>query len=275
MSDTEKTGIPVGSGYIYEMGFNGGDIPANDVIETDSNRLGYIEKGATLTYKATFKKFSDDMGKVKRSKLTDEDVTFKFGLISWVYSKLNSLCSTCRITEGNGKRTIKIGGVENDDGKKHLFRFVHPDKQLGDLRITIVGTNTGGLSLKYAPDDSTTVEPEISAEPSDNEGTLVIMEETDPVAETLGSLTVTSAAGTTTGKTAVSVSPALTSGNSYKYKTAATVSIPALNDTTADYTAWDGSSEITATTGNQILIVEVDGTGAVKKAGKATVTAKA
>jgi hypothetical protein len=148
MSDTttEKQGIPAGSGYIYETAFSG-TIPEDNVIETDVNRLGYIEKGATLTYKATFKKFKDDMGRVARNLLTDEDATFKFGLVSWVYSKLNKLCSTCRVTEKDGGRTIKIGGIGNDDGLKHLFRFVHPDKLLGDVRITIVGTNTGGLSL--------------------------------------------------------------------------------------------------------------------------------
>ena len=271
---SEVVNIPVGSGYIYEMAFDG-TIPDNATIETEANRLGYIEKGATLSYKPTFKNFTDDMGKVKRSKLTEEEVTFKFGLISWAYGKLASLCSTCRITEGSGKRTIKIGGVENDDGKKHLFRFVHPDKLLGDLRITIVGTNTGGLSLAYAPDDATKAEPEITAEPNDSEGTLVLLEETDPVG-TLGTLTVTSIAGATSGKTALTVSPTLTSGNSYKYKTAATVTLPSLNDSTSSgYTTWDGSSEITATTGNQILVVEVDSNGLVKKAGTATVASKA
>lgn len=275
MSDTEKVGIPVGSGYIYETEFTG-KIPADTEIETDVNQLGYIEKGATLTYKATYKNFADDMGKVKRTKLTAEEVTFKFGLISWVYSKLNALCSTCRVTEKDGGRTVKIGGIENDDGKKHLFRFFHPDKELGDVRITIVGTNTGGLSLKYAPDDSTSLEPEISAEPNDKEGTLVLIDINDPGMETLGSLTVNSAAGTTSGKTVITVTPALTSGNDYKYKTALTVTMPLLNDSTSTgYTPWDGTSEITATTGNEILIVEVDNTGAVKKAGKATVTAKA
>ena len=79
---TEKVNIPVGSGYIYESVFLG-EIPENALIETEANRLGYIQKGATLTYKPTFKTFSDDMGKVKRSKLTEEEATFKFGLISW------------------------------------------------------------------------------------------------------------------------------------------------------------------------------------------------
>ena len=241
---TEKLGIPVGSGYIYETGFTG-DIPEDNVIETEPNRLGYIEKGATLAYKATTKKFGDDMGKVKRTALTDEEVTFKFGLIAWVYSKLNALCSTCRVAEKDGGRTIKIGGIENDDGKKHVFRFVHPDKQLGTVRITIVGTNTGGLSLKYAPDDATTVEPEITAEPNDNEGTLCLIDVTDPTEETLGILTIASEAGTETGKTKITVSPALTAGNSYKYYTVASASLPSLNSTVNAYTAWDGSSEIT------------------------------
>lgn len=270
----EKQGIPVGSGYIYETIFNGTTIPDKTVFETEDNRLGYIEKGATLTYKPTHKKFEDDMGKVVRNVLTDEEVTFKLGLVSWVYSKLNTLCSTCRVTEREGGRTIKLGGLENDDGKKHIFRFVHFDKQLGDIRITIVGTNTGGISLKYAKDDSTNVEPEITAEPSDNEGTLVLLDMDDP--EELGALTVTSTAGTTTGSTKITVVPTLTSGNTYKYKTGASLSLPSLDDTASSgYTAWDGTSDITATTGNMILIVEVDSSGLVKKAGTTTVTSKA
>jgi phi13 family phage major tail protein len=93
----------------------------------------------------------------------------------------------------------------------------------------------------------------------------------------LGALTVSSAAGSTTGKTALTVTPTLTSGNSYMYKTAATVTLPAYNDvcnTTASYTAWDGTSDITATTGNEIAVVEVDSSFKAIKAGKATVASK-
>ena len=181
----EKQGIPVGSGEIYETEFTG-DIPEDSKIETDENRLGHIQKGATLTYKPTYKTFKDDLGKIFRIVLTEEEVTFKLGLVSWVYSKLQSLCSTCRVTEKDGGRTIKIGGVNNDNGKKHLFRFVHKDPELGDLRLTIVGTNTGGLSLQYATDDSTNIEPEITAQPSDSDGTLIVIDETDPTTESDG-----------------------------------------------------------------------------------------
>lgn len=93
---------------------------------------------------------------------------------------------------------------------------------------------------------------------------------------TLGTLSVTSAAGTATGNTKVTVSPAKDSNNSYKYKVAASVTAPSLNESiTTGYTAWDGVADITAATGQKILIVEVDSNNLAKKAGITTVTSKA
>lgn len=95
--------------------------------------------------------------------------------------------------------------------------------------------------------------------------------------EALGVLTVTSSASaTTTGKTKLTITPVLIAGNSYKYKTAATLNIPVVNELcNSGYTVWDGTSEITATTGNKILIVEIDASNKAKKAGIATVASKA
>lgn len=98
---------------------------------------------------------------------------------------------------------------------------------------------------------------------------------TVPVA---GGLTVTSVAGTASGDTKITVAPAKGTDHSYVYKTAATVETPKvadLCDSAAGYTAWNGTADITATTGNKIVIVEVDGDGLAVKAGVATVTAKA
>ncbi|WP_238727255.1 hypothetical protein [Diplocloster modestus] len=95
-------------------------------------------------------------------------------------------------------------------------------------------------------------------------------------AEVLDELTVTSAAGTASGDTKITVVPALTSGNSYKYKVAANPTLPAYNATcTTGYSAWDGTADITAATGQKIVIVEVDVANKAKKAGMTTVTAKA
>lgn len=93
--------------------------------------------------------------------------------------------------------------------------------------------------------------------------------------ETLGTLTVTSSAGSASGKTAINVSPQKAEENSYKYKTASSVSLPAYGDIcSSGYTAWDGIAEISATTGNKILIVEVNSSNEAVKAGTATVTSK-
>lgn len=93
----------------------------------------------------------------------------------------------------------------------------------------------------------------------------------------IGELTVNFVAGTSaSGKTKVTVSPSLSAGNSYKYKTASSVTVPEFGaECKSGYTAWDGVSEITATTGNKILIVEVDANNKAVKAGSATVASKA
>lgn len=88
-------------------------------------------------------------------------------------------------------------------------------------------------------------------------------------------LTVTSTAGSTSGKTAITVSETLGAGNSFKYKVAANPTIPAVGDTcSAGYTNWNGSDEITAETGKTIVIVEVDSDNKAIRVGTAVVTAQ-
>lgn len=92
---------------------------------------------------------------------------------------------------------------------------------------------------------------------------------------TLGTLTVSSAAGTTSGTTKLTVTPAKASGNSYKYKAAASATPVVYGQNVQTWTAWDGTSDITATTGQVVTVVECDSAYKAKSAGNATVTAKA
>ena len=93
------------------------------------------------------------------------------------------------------------------------------------------------------------------------------------LSDTLPELKVVSVAGAA-GKTLIYVNPALTGGNTYVYKTAASVDLPALDTVlTTGWTAWNGAAEITATTGNEIAIVEINATNEAVKGGLATVTA--
>lgn len=92
---------------------------------------------------------------------------------------------------------------------------------------------------------------------------------------TLGELTVTSAAGTESGDTAITVTPAKGSGNLYKYKVGATAQPVTYGQNVQTWQAWDGSADITAAMGQVITVVECGADYKTVAAGSATVTAKA
>lgn len=99
---------------------------------------------------------------------------------------------------------------------------------------------------------------------------VIAIEEVMPV------LKVVSAEGSSSGKTAITVTGyTLGSGDSYKYKVTDDEIVVRKGDSTASgWTSWNGSAEITAATGKHIAIV-VSNTNAVVAAGETTVTAKA
>lgn len=178
MGKRTKETITLGSGKLYSVEYTG-TIPSNTDLEKESNILGYIQKGASLDYKPEFYEAEDDLGIVKKQILTKEEVTFKSGILTWNAETLKKLVATGRIKEDaeKGMRTIKIGGINNNDGKQYIFHFVHEDKKDGNVRITIVGQNTAGFSLAFAKDAETVIDAEIKALPNDNEGTLIIFQE--------------------------------------------------------------------------------------------------
>ena len=178
MGKRTKETITLGSGKLYSTEYTG-VIPSNEDLEKETNILGYIQKGASLDYKPEFYEAEDDLGIVKKQILTKEEVTFKSGILTWNAETLKKLVATGRITEDaeKGMRTIKIGGINNNDGKQYIFHFVHEDKKDGNVRITIVGQNTAGFSLAFAKDAETVIDAEIKALPNDNDGTLIIFQE--------------------------------------------------------------------------------------------------
>lgn len=92
---------------------------------------------------------------------------------------------------------------------------------------------------------------------------------------TLGTLTVTSAAGTATGDTKITVNPAKeNSNNVYKYKVAADAVTVGYGQNLRNWSTWDGKADIKAATGQKITVVECDGTYKALNAGSASVTAK-
>lgn len=168
--------ITLGSGTLYSMEFNG-SIPDNETIEVEANRLAWIKGGASIEYAPEYYVAEDDLGKVKKQKLTKEELKLKSGIMTWNGEVLSKLSSTGRTTEADGVRTTKIGGVGNDNGKSYILHFVHKDAADGDVRVTIVGQNTSGFTLAFASDAETVIDAEFTALPNDNEGTLLIIQE--------------------------------------------------------------------------------------------------
>ena len=84
-------------------------------------------------------------------------------------------------------------------------------------------------------------------------------------------LTVTSAAGTTNNATVATVSPALTSGNTYAYKiTPSDAEAPAYLEVIEGATPWDGTSEIVGEDGHRLNIYELNADGECVGYGVAT-----
>ena len=104
------------------------------------------------------------------------------------------------------------------------------------------------------------------------DGISVVTLTDDPTLETL---TVDSAAGSSSGTTKLTVSPTLETGHLYKYKTnAGAAPEVTYGQSVRNWTAWDGKSDITATTGHHITVVECDNTYKALKAGNDTVTSQ-
>lgn len=91
----------------------------------------------------------------------------------------------------------------------------------------------------------------------------------------LGTLTVSSVAGTANGDTRITITEPKGDANSYKYKVADAAVDVTYKQSVRNWTAWDGTADITAETGKTITVVECDAEYLALKAGSNTVTAKA
>jgi len=266
----DKKKIRIGSCLVYIVEFNG-SIPIDAAFETDANKLGDVSGGATLEYKPSFYTAKSDDGMAQKTEITDEEATLKLGVCTWNANTLKNLVTTGTITEAGGIRTLKIGGKNNSQIKRHAIRCLHKDKADGDTRTTIVGSNTAGFSLAYVKDKETVINPEFKIEPMDAGGTLIMYSEE---ILGLGSLALTLAKGSTTGKTKVNtVSPVATGTNTYVYKidsAAQNVSYDAV--LTTGWTAVvPGTTDIVATAGQVITVVEIDSSNKAKAVGVVTV----
>ena len=61
------------------------------LFPTKENRLGHIKGGAEIEYAPSFYEAKDDMGKVSKVILTQEEATFKSGIMTWCGETLKKI----------------------------------------------------------------------------------------------------------------------------------------------------------------------------------------
>lgn len=148
-----------------------------------------------------------------------------------------------------------------------------------ELAKTGAGTKNqifGQIGLDHGPEWYAGKITGLSAKtPSDNDLARKVFSVPASEVATLGALTIQSVAGAAPGNTKITASPALVSGNSYKYKVADQETPVVVGQTVRTWGAWNGTDEIAAATGKVITVVECDSTYSAVKAGHVTVTAKA
>ena len=180
MGKRSKENITLGSGKIYMQELSSDTMPSVDTLCVDTNLLGYIKGGASLEYTEEITEEKDDLGLASKIVTTSEEALLKCGVLTWNGDTLQKLVDRCKVTTESGKRSIKIGGAGNAQGKYYAICFKHEDKADGNLWVLIKGRNTAGLTLTFATDTGTLIEPEFKAMPHDEEGTLIqLIEEAD------------------------------------------------------------------------------------------------
>lgn len=178
----KRTGDPItlGSGKLYYQEYANvvpADLDAVKAICDAKNRLGLIKSGASLTYTEETYEEKDDLGLASKIITTKEEVKFKAGLITWTGDTLGVLVDRSTVSSDTDVRTTKIGGAGHAKGKYYTLVFHHEDPTDGDLWVVIVGRNTVGLTLTFAAEAGSLIEPEFTAKPHDTDGTLVTIYE--------------------------------------------------------------------------------------------------
>lgn len=175
MSDQKRNAevITLGSGDLMIKEYDGKNMPAYSDFNVETDLLGRIQGGATLEYEGTWYEAKDDTGKAVKVIITEETATLKSGIITWNGKTLGILVATGRVTDDGTKRTVKIGGIGNANGKSYAICFHHHDPVDGDVWIVIRAVNQGGVSIAFAKDKETVIDAEFKCLPMDNEGTLI------------------------------------------------------------------------------------------------------
>lgn len=266
----KKDEIIFGAGELYIYEFAGKEIPDHAVIETEDHNVGHCSGGFSAEYKPDRYDIKNQYGSTVKTVIKNEEITAKTGILSWDLSKL-ALLSTAVFAEDTATGTRKLTFRGKGSLRNVMVRFVHTKDDGRKLRFTMIGQGGNGFSLQFG-ENELTVDATLNAISYIKDFLAEIDEE---IAIEATGLTVQSVAGTATGDTKITVTPAASGSNTQAYIAGPTVNVPCVGDNCTGYTELPSGGNISGlTAGETIVVVERDAEGKAIKAGSAKIVVK-
>jgi len=218
-------------------------------------------------------------GPIKNTRfITDRTIKATGTLVEILSATLKDIIAAADVSTSGDITTITPrADIEDAD---YIDNLVWIGDLPGDGGLILVefdnALNTNGLTITVPSKDNATFPFEFTAHQTDPAGVIPYRILLFAGVSSAPVLEVSSVEGATQGKTRLAVSPAKAGTESYVTKTAASVALPELGDVLVagenGWVAWDGAADVTATTGNQIVVAVITtATGAVTYAGRDTV----
>lgn len=235
--------------------------PANPTAPADADIICATTGGITVTCAAEYSDLGEDVdncpNNTKELKHLDSwDCGLEFTSLGTSPEAIRLALGAADITAASGK-IVPRRDLEQTDFSDVWWVGDRADGGLVAVKL-INALSTEGFSLQTTKNGKGQVSVNLRGHVSINAQNVVPMEFYSLEGSGLGSLNVTSFGGTSSGKTSITVSGhTLASGESYKYKLgSAPVAVEYEDVLSSGWVAWNGSDEITATTG-QIITVAV------------------
>lgn len=151
--------ILLGAGTIFMTEATDNAVP-EDLFD-EKNEIGVTYGGATLEVKPEIKEVANDFDEVKISSITKFQITLKCGLAEIDGDKVKTVLGVGTFTEGDGGDSSTYVISDNDTSlKTYAIGFMHRN---GEVKVTIVATNTEGLSFAFDKENETKMEPTFTA----------------------------------------------------------------------------------------------------------------
>ena len=260
--------------------------PATGVI---GNIVGASSGGLTFNANSTFEDFGSDVDNCPKNtkelkKQTDIEVSISGTLVTLTTASAKMLMGAADVDASNSNHLIPRRDLSDSDFKTLWWIGDYSDKNGntngGYVAIKMMNTlSTGGFQIKSNDKNKGQFAFTFTAHFSINAPDVVPYEvyiKAGTAESGDYNMSVVSAAGSTTGYTAITVGETAGSGESYLYQTGSDLYLPSEGATLngSAWTSWDGDDEISSTTGLDIVVAIVDSTNKAVHAGKTSVIVK-